>query len=106
MTRLSAMLLLAAALAGCGEPVTKGDIWDMEAADVASKCANYLVGRPNSGPAVEVWITCTQSAANDAKRPIARVAARVIRKEGKNVFEPGSGRDLSAAMIARLESGQ
>lgn len=106
MTRLSAMLLLAAALAGCGEPVTKGDIWDREAADDASRCAKQYLGRPNSGPDEEIWIMCTQIAAKQKSRPVARVANRVAIKQGKNVFEPGSGRELSAAMIARLESGQ
>lgn len=91
------------ALAGCGDPVTKGDIWDMDAADVAAKCAHYLIGRPTSDPAQTVWIMCTQAAANDAKRPIVKVAQRVIRREGKNVFEPGAGKDLSPSMIARLE---
>ena len=104
--RLSAVLVLAAALAGCGEPVTKGDIWDREAADDASRCAKQYLGRPNSGPDEEIWIMCTQIAAKQKSRPVARVANRVAIKQGKNVFEPGSGRDLSAAMVARLESGQ
>lgn len=106
MRALAASAVIGAAvLSSCGDPVTKGDIWDMEAADNAANCAKQYLGRPNSDPATEIWVMCTQIAAKQAKRPPVKVANRVIRNEGRNVFEPGDSVELSPAMVRRIESG-
>ena len=100
------LFAIALAVSACGERTTKGDIWDMEAADEAERCAGQYLGRPNSGPDAEIWIMCTQIASKRADRQVVRVANRVVKAQRRNVFEPGAAREISAAMIARLESGE
>lgn len=90
-------------LAGCGEPVTKGDVKDMNTAIEVERCARQYLGKPSNGPDTEIWITCLHASSELARRDKIKVARRILKKKG-NVFE-GTMHDLSNDFIARIKRG-
>jgi hypothetical protein len=93
------------ALSGCGEPMTRGDIRDMETANDVERCAHQHLGKPNSSADTEIWITCLRVSSELDQRDKIRVARRVVEKQGKNVFEDSASLDLSPSLIARIKRG-
>jgi hypothetical protein len=71
------MVTAALALAGCGQPMTRGDVQDRLARDAVTACADGY-----GAPTPAIWLMCLEVVSEQNGRDPAKVRELVIAQRG------------------------